>query len=139
MQPISVRQATLDDLSTVSNILSEAALWLKQQNMALWGEKEIAPAGISQDVELGLFYIDFYENVAAGVVKLPFCNELNRSASELQSSSSEQQDSSSEGKCSRPESSCLSTKIQRLSFEGDCSSSEVRTSSSEGDFCEKLR
>jgi GNAT superfamily N-acetyltransferase len=69
MQPISVRQATLNDLSTVSSILFEAALWLKQQNMVLWEEKETSPEGICQDVELGLFYIAFYEDAAAGVVK----------------------------------------------------------------------
>lgn len=70
MQPISVRQADLDDLLTVSSILSEAALWLKQQNIALWGEKETSPESICQDVELGLFYIAFYEEATAGVVKL---------------------------------------------------------------------
>lgn len=69
MQPISVRQATLNDLSTVSSILSEAALWLEQQNIALWEKKETSPESICQDVELGLFYIAFYRDVAAGVVK----------------------------------------------------------------------
>ena len=69
MQPASVRQASLDDLSTVSSILSEAALWLKQQNMVLWEDKDTSPESISQDVELGLFYIAFYEDTAAGVVK----------------------------------------------------------------------
>ena len=69
MPPISVRQATLTDLLTVSSILSEAALWLKQQNMALWEENEVSPESICQDVELGLFHIAFFEDVAAGVVK----------------------------------------------------------------------
>lgn len=69
MLPISVRQATLNDLSTVSGVLSEAALWLKQQSMALWEEKEVSPSNIYQDVELGLFHIAFYEDMAVGVVK----------------------------------------------------------------------
>jgi GNAT superfamily N-acetyltransferase len=69
MLPISVRQATLDDLITVSGILSEAASWLKQQNMALWDENEVSPEIVRQDIELGLFYIAFYEGFAAGVVK----------------------------------------------------------------------
>jgi GNAT superfamily N-acetyltransferase len=69
MPPISVRQATLDDLMTVSGILSEAASWLKQQNMALWDENELSPEIVRQDIELGLFYIAFYEGFAAGVVK----------------------------------------------------------------------
>jgi GNAT superfamily N-acetyltransferase len=69
MQPILVRQAALNDLLTVSSILSESALWLKQRNMALWEEKETSPESICQDVELGQFYIAFYEDAAAGVVK----------------------------------------------------------------------
>jgi GNAT superfamily N-acetyltransferase len=69
MLPISVRQATLDDLSTVSGILSEAALWLEQQNMALWDEHALSLEIVSQDIESGSFYIAFYEGFAAGVVK----------------------------------------------------------------------
>ncbi|MEN9520602.1 MAG: hypothetical protein RLZZ381_3190 [Cyanobacteriota bacterium] len=69
MQPISVRQATPNDLSTVSTILLEATLWLKQQNMALWEENEVSPESIRQDTELGLFYIAFCGDIAAGVVK----------------------------------------------------------------------
>ena len=70
MQPVSVRQASLDDLSTVSSILSEAAFWLKEQNMVLWEDKDTSPESIYQDVELGLFYIAFYKDAAAGVVQL---------------------------------------------------------------------
>lgn len=69
MLPISVRQATLEDISLVSEILCEAALWLEQQNMALWGEAEVSPEVVCQDIETGLFYIVFYESSAAGVVK----------------------------------------------------------------------
>jgi GNAT superfamily N-acetyltransferase len=69
MLPISVRQATLNELSTVSGILSEAALWLKQKNMTLWEENEVSSESIRHDVELGLFYLAFYQDIAAGVVK----------------------------------------------------------------------
>ena len=69
MLPISVHQATLEGLPTVSSILSEAALWLEQNNMALWEGNEVSPDTILQDIELGLFYIAFYEGLAAGVVK----------------------------------------------------------------------
>jgi len=68
MQPISVRQATLDDLLTVSEILSEAAAWLEQKNMTLWQQEHISLSVIHQDIELGLFYIAFCQGVAAGVV-----------------------------------------------------------------------
>jgi len=69
MVPVLVRQATLEDVSTVSIILNEAALWLEQQNMALWGEAEVSPEVVCQDIEAGLFYVGFYEGSAAGVVK----------------------------------------------------------------------
>ncbi|WP_373544954.1 GNAT family N-acetyltransferase [Chamaesiphon sp.] len=63
-----MHQATLDDLSTVSEILSEAAAWLDRQNMTLWQPEHISKSTIIQDVELGLFYIAFCEGIAAGVV-----------------------------------------------------------------------
>jgi GNAT superfamily N-acetyltransferase len=68
MLPISVRQATLEDLSTVTEILSEAAAWLEWQNMGLWQPEHISEAVVCQDIELGLFYIAVCEGVAAGVI-----------------------------------------------------------------------
>jgi GNAT superfamily N-acetyltransferase len=68
MIPISVRQATLDDLSIVSEILSEAAAWLDRENMTLWQPEHISKSAITQDIELGLFYIACCENIAVGVV-----------------------------------------------------------------------
>lgn len=69
MLPVSVRQAVLEDLSTVSGILSEAASWLEQQNMTLWGEAEVSPKVVCQDIKAGLVYIAFHEGSAVGVVK----------------------------------------------------------------------
>jgi GNAT superfamily N-acetyltransferase len=66
---VSVRQATPEDLLTVADILYEAALWLEQQNMALWDKNEVAPKAIWQDIESGLFHIAFYKGTVAGVVK----------------------------------------------------------------------
>lgn len=64
----SVHQATLDDLATVSDILTEAAAWLEQKNMVLWQQEHIASSVIYRDIEQGLFYIATYEGVAAGVI-----------------------------------------------------------------------
>ena len=69
MSIISVRQATLEDIETVSDILNEAASWLKQRNMKLWGKQEISTKVVLLDIELGLFNIAFSEDCAAGVVK----------------------------------------------------------------------
>jgi GNAT superfamily N-acetyltransferase len=68
MFSISVRQATIDDLSTVSDILSEAVAWLDRENMTLWQPEHISKSAITKDIELGLFYIAFHEDIAAGVV-----------------------------------------------------------------------
>ena len=69
MSTILVRQATSKDLTTVCDILQEAALWLEKRNMALWGEKEISTEVIRSDIQSNSFHIAFCENDAAGVVK----------------------------------------------------------------------
>ena len=69
MPNVLIRQATSEDIETVFDILNEAALWLKQRNMKLWGRREISAKIIASDIQLGLFYIAFYENSAVGVVK----------------------------------------------------------------------
>lgn len=57
MPSISVRQATIEDLTTVSSVLSEVALWLNERNMTLWEETEIGIEVLRQDIKQGLFYI----------------------------------------------------------------------------------
>ena len=69
MSTISIRPATLKDLTIVSDILYEAALWLKQRNMPLWGEQEISAKVVYSDIQSNLFHIAFSEDCAAGVVK----------------------------------------------------------------------
>ena len=69
MSNVLIRQATLEDVKTVSDILNEAASWLEQRNMKLWGKQEISTEIIAFDIQLGLFYIAFYGNSAVGVVK----------------------------------------------------------------------
>jgi GNAT superfamily N-acetyltransferase len=86
MLPILLRQANVDDISTVSEILAEAAAWLDRQNMSLWQQEHISRSVIQQDIELGLFYIAFCESIAAGVVKfktedLEYWPDINQSDS----------------------------------------------------------
>ena len=69
MSAFFVRQATLEDIKTVCSILQEAALWLEQRNMKLWGEQEISAKVILPDLQSRLFYIAFIEDCAVGVVK----------------------------------------------------------------------
>ena len=69
LSPIIIRQATLEDLTTVADILLEAILWLEQKDMAFLNKDEISLGLIRPDVDAGLFYIAFYEGVAAGVMR----------------------------------------------------------------------
>lgn len=69
MLSVSIRKATINDLLVASDILNEAASWLKQKNMPLWDKREVSPEALRQDVESGLFYVAFVENAPAGVVK----------------------------------------------------------------------
>ncbi|MEO0377975.1 MAG: GNAT family N-acetyltransferase [Cyanobacteria bacterium P01_A01_bin.17] len=69
MQPITVRQATLEDLPIVAAILEEAASWLEQRNMALWGDDEISLQVLRPDVQSGLFHLAICGSSVVGVVK----------------------------------------------------------------------
>lgn len=70
MSIISVRQATLNDLSAIFDIFYETALWLKKHNIKLWRDKETSIRLLRPDIQLGLLYIAFYDNYPAGVIKL---------------------------------------------------------------------
>lgn len=66
---ITVRQATLEDLAIVSDILWEAAQWLEQKGMPLWNKDEVCPNTIYPDVIAGLYYLAFHDNTPAAVVR----------------------------------------------------------------------
>jgi GNAT superfamily N-acetyltransferase len=66
---ISVRQATSTDTKTVSDILLEAAAWLRQRNMSMWRDNELIPEVIAADVANGLFFVGKYNGELAGVIK----------------------------------------------------------------------
>ncbi len=62
MSTILIRQATIEDFSTVCDILQEAASWLEERNMKLWGEQEISPKVICLDIQSNSFYLAFFPN-----------------------------------------------------------------------------
>ncbi|MEH2139444.1 GNAT family N-acetyltransferase [Nostoc sp.] len=66
---ISIRQATIQDTVIVSNVLLEAALWLQERGIPLWGDSEVSLESISKDVANGLFFIAECADEPAGTIK----------------------------------------------------------------------
>jgi GNAT superfamily N-acetyltransferase len=66
---ILIRQATPQDLETVSSILCEAARWLQASGKAMWRDEEIVPERIAADVAAGAFFLAECDGEAAGTVK----------------------------------------------------------------------
>lgn len=66
---VSIRQATPQDLETVSGILLEAAHWLTDTGKPMWRDEEIVPARIAADVAAGSFFLAECDGEAAGTVK----------------------------------------------------------------------
>jgi GNAT superfamily N-acetyltransferase len=66
---IELKQASRPDLTTVSNILKEAADWLRTTGRSMWRDDELNPDRIHQDVEAGLFYLANFDGKPAGTIK----------------------------------------------------------------------
>jgi GNAT superfamily N-acetyltransferase len=73
---ICIRQAKLEDASTVSNILTEAARWLEETERVMWRDGELTAASISVDVGAGLFYLVEADGEFAGTVKFQLEDKL---------------------------------------------------------------
>jgi GNAT superfamily N-acetyltransferase len=56
MQP-AVHQATPADTKVVSEILLEAAHWLRSERLTMWRDDELQPESLRADVAAGLFFI----------------------------------------------------------------------------------
>lgn len=52
-----MRQAAVTETNVVSDILLEAAHWLRQEGMPMWRDDELLPARLLDDVSAGLFFI----------------------------------------------------------------------------------
>ncbi|MCC5642337.1 GNAT family N-acetyltransferase [Nostoc sp. CHAB 5824] len=66
---ISIRQATIQDTVIVSDVLLEAALWLQERGIPLWGDSQVSLESISEDVANGLFFIAEWAGEPAGTIK----------------------------------------------------------------------
>jgi GNAT superfamily N-acetyltransferase len=66
---LQIRQATAEDVETVSAILREAAQWQEQAGMPLWREEHIGVAHILDDVRAGIFVLAEYQGESVGTMK----------------------------------------------------------------------
>jgi GNAT superfamily N-acetyltransferase len=64
---ISIKQATLDDIDIISEILTEAESWVEEKGEPLWELDELQSETIKKDIEKGEFYIAYADQKAAGV------------------------------------------------------------------------
>jgi GNAT superfamily N-acetyltransferase len=72
----SIRQATLSDLVTVSEILQEAAAWLQATGRHMWRSDELTSERIYRDVELGLFHLAYCGHEPAGTIKFQLADGI---------------------------------------------------------------
>src|SRR5262249_55944369 len=73
---LSIRQAKLQDIDVVSDILREAAAWLEQREMPLWRQDELQLNSISADVRSGLFFLAESDGEPAGTIKYQLEDKL---------------------------------------------------------------
>lgn len=67
---LDVRIAAPDETAIVSDILTEAATWLRNLGMPLWSAHEVSVAGITADVTEGLYHLAWSEGTAVGTLRL---------------------------------------------------------------------
>ena len=73
---VVIQQAGGEDTKTVSEILLEAASWLRQQTTPMWRDNEFAPEAIDADAVSGLFFIGRVDGQSAGVIKFQLEDSL---------------------------------------------------------------
>jgi GNAT superfamily N-acetyltransferase len=54
---LTVRQATRVDTQLISDILLEAARWLRSERVPMWRDDELLPERLIEDVSAGLFFV----------------------------------------------------------------------------------
>jgi GNAT superfamily N-acetyltransferase len=74
--PLVVQPANVADIQIVSDILLEAAAWLRDRGSPMWRDHELAPLTITRDVEAGLFFVGTINDEPAGVIKFQLEDNL---------------------------------------------------------------
>jgi GNAT superfamily N-acetyltransferase len=66
---IEIVQAQLNQVSDVSEILQEVAIWLENKGVKLWEANELAPKDIENQVESGMFWLAKIDGENAGCLR----------------------------------------------------------------------
>ena len=73
---IEVREAAPNEAGFVSEVLTEAALWLRERKAPLWSPEELTPASVAPEVRLGLFFLAWWKTTPVGVMRLTSADPL---------------------------------------------------------------
>jgi GNAT superfamily N-acetyltransferase len=73
---VRIKQANLSDLTTVSEILQEAAEWLHATGRPMWRNDELTSERIYRDVEVGIFHLAYFDREPAGTIKFELADEI---------------------------------------------------------------
>jgi GNAT superfamily N-acetyltransferase len=66
---IDIRQAQTDDLSSVAQIIEEAAEWLEEIGSPLWKDDELNRGTMRSDIDAGLFFIGYCDGNPGGTIR----------------------------------------------------------------------
>lgn len=67
---LEVRAAAFAEVALVSEILTEAALWLRERGMVLWAPHEVSASRVAPDVQAGFFFLAWSGRTAVGTMRL---------------------------------------------------------------------
>ena len=73
---LSIRQANLQDIDAVAEILKEVAGWLEERGMPMWRQDELQPIRIVADVDSGQFFLAECDGVPAGTIRFQLEDRL---------------------------------------------------------------
>lgn len=76
MEDLEVWQAEAGDVATVSDVLLEAAVWLKEAGIPLWDPATLTRGRLLPEVEAGEYWICLLGGEVAGVLKFQLEDEL---------------------------------------------------------------
>jgi GNAT superfamily N-acetyltransferase len=67
---LDIRAAALAEVTLVSEILTEAAVWIHERGMPLWAPDELSASRVAPDVQAGVYFLAWSGPAAVGTVRL---------------------------------------------------------------------
>jgi GNAT superfamily N-acetyltransferase len=65
-----IRAAAFAEVTVVSEILTEAAVWLRERGIPLWAPDEVSVSRVASEVQAGLFFLAWSGPAAVGTMRL---------------------------------------------------------------------